>query len=124
MSMNDSPAKTPSSISRRKTNIHYGDGLESILGKRKSEQPPPAGAKRQATTSPFEEEWPNEEIYNASRPGSPSSNSDVDEHERLEHDRKADVNGGSFHPGPIYPLHGSRRFFISFGASIFFGSSC
>ena len=114
MSRNDSPAETPSSISRDNASIFappFMHGLESILGKRKSEQRPPDGAKRHATTFPFEEERPTEEVYNAPRPGSPSSTSDVDEHERLEHDRRADVSRGSFHPRPIYSLHGSRRFF-------------
>ena len=117
MSVNDSPAETPTSISRDKANIFAFNrvGVESILGKRKSEQrPPAAGAKRHATTFPPDEEKPTEKVYNAPRPDSPSSTSstsDVDEHERLEHDRRADVSRGSLQPRPLYPLHGSRRFF-------------
>jgi len=105
--MNHLPAQTPSSISRRRTGLYFSPDLESVLGKRKSEHPPP-GAKRN-TTFQFEEERSIQDLYNAPRPG--SSTSDVDEHERLEHDRRADVSRGSFHPRPIYPLHGSRRFF-------------
>lgn len=100
MSKNDSPAETPSSISRDKADIFVtlGFGVGSILGKRKSEQRPLAGAKRHATTFPSEEEKRTEEVYNAPRPDSPSSTSDVDEHERLEHDRRADVSRDSLPP--------------------------
>jgi len=113
MSWNDSPARTPSSLSRSKADIFGFDsvGLESILGKRKSEQPLPAGSKRRATTFPCEEEKPTEEVYDSPRPDSPSSTSDAGEHERLEHDRGADVSRGSFRPRPPYPLHGSSQFF-------------
>ncbi|KAF2178654.1 P-loop containing nucleoside triphosphate hydrolase protein [Zopfia rhizophila CBS 207.26] len=106
MSKNDSPAETPSSISRDKADIFAlpGVGVESILGKRKSEQRPPAGAKRHATTFPSEEERPTEEVYNAPRPDSPSSTSDADEHERLEHDRRADVSRDSLPPKPTSRL--------------------
>ena len=115
MPKNDSPGGTPSSISRDKANrfVIPGFGVESILGKRKSEQRPLAGAKRHARIFPSEEKKRPEEVYNAPRPDSPSSTSDVDEHKRLEHDRRADVSRGSLHSRPLYPLHGSRRNFSS-----------
>lgn len=85
--------------------------MESILGKRKSELQPLADAKRHATTSLPEQKVPTEEAYNTSRSGSPSSTSDVDEYERLEHDGRADLSRGLFHPWPLYPLRRLGRFF-------------
>jgi len=100
MSLNDSPAKTPFSISRDKATPfaeYWKPGLESILGKRNSGHPPPAGAKRRTTTFPSENERLNEKDYGSPRPGSLSSASSGlhgEDHERSDHDKSVDVNNG------------------------------
>lgn len=115
MSGNNLSAKTLSSISRDKANAYMHaflePGMESILGKRKSELQPLADVKRHATTSLPKPKVPTKEAYNTSHSGSPSSTSDINEHERLEHDGRADLSRGSFHPWPLYPLRRLGRFF-------------
>ncbi|KAH7363703.1 hypothetical protein BKA66DRAFT_444623 [Pyrenochaeta sp. MPI-SDFR-AT-0127] len=89
------PAKAPSSLSRDKASriLDVGSGVESILGKRKSQQCPPASTKRNATTFPRDDnDELNEDVRSYPSSDSPSSSSDVDEHERINYDKRADAS--------------------------------
>ncbi|KAI9665897.1 MAG: hypothetical protein M1821_003832 [Bathelium mastoideum] len=104
MPQNNSSAETPSSISRDKANIiavlDFGQGLGTILGKRKLGEQSPESATRHAATVQSEEERPTKELRSTLSDESPCSSSDIDEHEHTGHERRADVNRDSLPPEP------------------------
>ncbi|KAJ4297912.1 hypothetical protein N0V90_005811 [Kalmusia sp. IMI 367209] len=127
MSDNEQPAKsTPSSISRDKAGFFVfpsGMGMESILGKRKSELGPPARAKRPGPTNPTDDEerlsGPTDKVPDYTRRESRSSSPDVEEHELSVHESQ-DVSIGLFHPGEIIFHKARGDYYASVIANNFF----